>query len=107
MVEDTVAYFRAFLSGMAALILAIYGPAFFISFRHGDKATGVDLLWALSPLTVILAIVFFAMFFAASRLQNRPLRLLLFWTPVTLISTLGLGLLALVVDAWFRFHKHQ
>jgi MFS-type transporter involved in bile tolerance (Atg22 family) len=57
-------------------------------------------------LCAILAIVFFAVFFAASRLHSKSLKLLLFWTPVTVISTLGLGLLALVVDAWLHVPKH-
>jgi hypothetical protein len=57
-------------------------------------------------LSAILAVVFFAMFFAASRLHRKSLRLLLFWTAVTVISTLGLGLLLLVVDAWLYVPKH-
>jgi hypothetical protein len=39
----------------------------------------------------ILAVLFFAWFFAASLLSSKPLRILLFWTPVTSISILGLG----------------
>ena len=100
-----MAYFRALLSGVAALLLAIFGPPLFISFRHGAKATGIDVFRVFSPLCAILAVVFFAVFFAASRLHSKPLRLLLFWTPVTVISTLGLGLSALVVDLWLHASK--
>ena len=78
----------------------------FITFQHGEKATGIGVLRAFAPLSAILAVVFFAMFFAASRLHRKSLRLLLFWTAVTVISTLGLGLLLLVVDAWLYVPKH-
>ncbi|MGA2965830.1 MAG: hypothetical protein ABSD64_06420 [Terriglobales bacterium] len=101
-----MAYFRALLSGVAALLLAIFGPPLFISFQHGAKATGIEVFRVFSPLCAILAVVFFAVFFAASRLHSKSLKLLLFWTPVTVISTLGLGLLALVVDAWLHIPKH-
>ncbi len=101
-----MAYFRAFLSGVAALLLAIFGPPLFISFQHGEKATGIDLFRVFSPLCAILAVVFFAVFFAASRLHSKSLKLLLFWTPVTVISTLGLGLSALVAYAWLHSPKH-
>jgi hypothetical protein len=100
-----VAYLEALLSGVAALLLAIFGPPIFISFQHGAKATGIDLFRVLSPLCAILAVVFFAVLFAASRLHSKWLRLLLFWTPATVISTLGLGLLALFVDAWLHVPK--
>jgi hypothetical protein len=42
-----------------------------------------------TPSVGILAILFFALFFAASRLNSKWLRVLLFWTPVTIISTVG------------------
>ena len=99
-------YFRALLSGVAALLLGIFGPPLFIAYQHGEKATGIDVFRAFLPLAAVLAVVFFAVFFAASRLHRKSLRLLLFWTPVTVISTLGLGLLALVVDAWLHVPEH-
>lgn len=92
-----MAYVRALLSCVAALLLAIFGPPLFISFRHGEKATGIALFRVFSPLCAVLAILFFAGFFAASRLHTKSLRLLLFWAPVTVISMLGIPLLALVV----------
>jgi ABC-type multidrug transport system permease subunit len=95
--RHAVTYFRVLLSVVAALLLAIFGPPLFIAYQHGEKATGIDVFRVLSPLAAVLGVVFFAVFFAASRLRNESLRLLLFWTPATVISTLGLPLLALVV----------
>jgi len=39
--------------------------------------------------------------------QNRPARLLLFWTPATVVSTLGLGFFALIVYAWLHGPRGQ
>jgi hypothetical protein len=39
--------------------------------------------------------LFFTLFLSASRLNAKSLRFLLFWTPVTIISTFGFGSLAL------------
>lgn len=100
-----MAYLRALLGGVAALLLAILGPPLFFSLQHNAKATGLVVFRAFSPLCAILAIVFFTLFFAASRLQSKSLRLLLFWTPVTVISTLGFGFLALFVYAWLHVPK--
>src|SRR5438270_12214164 len=88
--RHSVAYLRVLLSAVAALLLAILGPPLFFSLQHPSKATGLALFRAFSPLWAILAIVFFTLFFAASRLNSKSIRLLLFWTPVTVISTLGL-----------------
>ena len=95
-----MAYLRALLSGLAALVLALLGPALVLSLQQ--KATGVVVFRALSPLCAFLAMVFFILFFAASRLHRKSLRLLLFWTPTTVISTVGLTLLALFAYAWLR-----
>ena len=92
-----MAYFRAFLGAVAALLLAILGPPLFIPFHHGAKAISFAVFRAFLPLSAILAPVFFTMFFAASRLHSKSLRLLLFWMPVTVTVTLGVGLFALVV----------
>ena len=92
-------YLKALLSVLAALVLAILGPPFFLSLQ--GVATGMAVFWAqaLSPLCLILAVLFFTLFFAASRLHSKSLRVLLFWTPVMAISVLGLGYLALIVYA--------
>jgi hypothetical protein len=100
-----VAYFRALLGAVAALLLAIIGPPLFISLQHGAKATGLAVFRAFFPLSAILAVVFFILFFVAGRLHRKSLRLLLFWTPVTVILTLGVGLLALIADVWLHVPK--
>ena len=92
-------YVRALVSGMAALLLSILGPPLFLSIQHGDKATGLAAFQVFSPSVAILAIVFFSAFFAASRLHSKALRLLLFWTPATVVLTLGMGFVALIVYA--------
>jgi len=58
-----------------------------------------------SPLFWILAVSFFALFFTASRLRSNVLRVILFWTPTVIISTLGFGVFALFVYAWLHFRK--
>jgi hypothetical protein len=103
--RHSVAYLRVLLSAVAALILAILGPPLFFDLQHSVKTTGLAVFTAFSPLCAILAIVFFTLFFAAGRLKSKPLRLLLFWTPVTVISTLGLGLSALFAYAWLHAPK--
>src|SRR5262245_6018018 len=97
-----VLYLRASLCAVAAVLLGIFGPAVFVSLWHGAKATGFGVFRAFLPMSAILAVVFFTVFFAASRLHSKALRLLLFWTPVTLILILGVGLLTLVVNAWLH-----
>jgi hypothetical protein len=44
----------------------------------------------------LIVVVFFALFFLASRLGSKVLRVLLFWTPTLAISTLGFGIFALL-----------
>ena len=100
-----MAYLRVLLSAVTALLLAVLGPPVFFSLQHPSTATGLGVFKAFSPLRAILAIVFFTLFFAASRLSTKSLRLLLFWLPVIVISTLGLGLLSLFAYAWLHIPK--
>lgn len=105
--------FRGVLSAVAAIFVAVLGPGLVVAFRGigNSKATG----WAaiagslpesfFSPLCWILAFSFFGLFFAASRLSNKPLRILLFWTSVTSISMLGLGIFSLFTYLWLHFRK--
>jgi hypothetical protein len=104
---------RNLLSGLAAIFVALLGPGLIFALRgiNNSKATGVAAVAAVfleslfSPLFWILAIAFFALFFAASRLSSKPLRILLFWTPVTAISILGLGLFSLFTFLWIHFRR--
>jgi hypothetical protein len=100
-----LAYLKVLLRAVAALILAFVGPPLLFELQHPSKTTGLDLFTAFSPLVAILAIVFFTLFFAAGRLKSKPLQVLLFWTPVTVISTFGLGLSALFAYAWLHAPK--
>ena len=103
--RHNLGFLRASLSVVSALFLAILGPPMFYSFRSNAKATGLTAFMVFTPSIAILAIVFFALFFAASRLDSKWVRVLLFWTPVTIISTLGFGFLVLVAILWLHVPK--
>lgn len=104
---------RGVLSAVAAVFVSLLGPGLVFVLRgiNNSKATGLaavagGALESLSsPLFWILAVSFFALFFAASRLSNKPLRILLFWIPVTAISILGLGIFSLFTFAWIHFRR--
>jgi hypothetical protein len=99
---------RGVLSGVAAIVVALLRPGLFVALRDvsTSKATGLGVTFSnlqgslFSSLFWILAVSFFALFFAASRLPSKPLRILLFWTPVTAVLMLGLGISSLVTYAW-------
>jgi hypothetical protein len=96
-------YFKGILSGLAAIIVAelVPGPWSVLRPLSGTKATGlaaiaVGLAESLfSPLFLILAVAIFAGFFAASRLGNKILRVLLFWIPTLTVSGFALAVVAL------------
>lgn len=93
-------YFKGILSGVAAIFLAECIPKFSQGISE-QKATGLAATAGgvvesiFSPLFWILAILFFTLFFAASRLGNKFLRIFLFWIPTLSVSTLGAAILAL------------
>ena len=104
---------RGVLSAVAAIFVAPLGPGLVVAFRgiNNSKATGLGAVAGgfveslFSPLFWILAVSFFALFFAASRLSSKPLRILLFWTPVTFISMLGLAIFSLFTYLWIHFKQ--
>jgi hypothetical protein len=104
---------RIVFSAVAAITVALLGPPLLSVFSAigRQKATGIaallaGLLEALhSPLFWILAVSFFGLFFAASRLSSRVLRIVLFWTPTLLFSTLGVGLSAFCTYIWMHFRR--
>jgi len=108
-----MAILRGTLSAVAAVFLGLLGPGLFFAFRGigYSKATGLAAVVGgflesfFSPLFWILAVLFFAVFFAASRLSSKPLRILLFWTPVTAITILGLGILSLFTFLWLHVRR--
>jgi len=104
---------RGTLSALAAVLGGLLGTGLFFALRgiNNSKATGLAAVAGgfleslFSPLFWILAVSLFALFFAASRLSSKPLRILLFWTPVTAISILGLGIFSLFAYAWIHFRR--
>ena len=104
---------RGFLSAVAAIFVALLGPGLVFALRgiNNSKATGLaavagGLVESLfSPLFWILAVSFFALFFAAGRLSSKPLRILLFWIPVAAISILGLSIFSLFIFLWIHFRR--
>ena len=92
---------RATLSGLAAIFAAWVVCLLPLLNLNNSKATGLAALIGssveslVSPLFWVLAISFFALFFFASRLANRPSRVLLFWMPTTAICTLGISIFTL------------
>src|SRR5690348_10760697 len=98
-------YFKIILSMLAALFLASFGPGIWVMFRDFStaKTTGLGAVAGgltqslLSPVFWIIVVLLFALFFGTSRLGNSALRMLLFWVPTVVTSTLGLSLGALFV----------
>jgi hypothetical protein len=108
-----VASVRMVLSGLAATFVALLAPGFVIALRdmNQQKATGLAATAGglsasvFSPWFWILAVSFFGLFFTVSRLNNKALRVTLFWTPTIIISTLGCGLFGLFAYAWLHVRK--
>lgn len=96
-------YVKGILSGLVAIISAELVPGSWSVVRgmSGSKATGLAAVAGglvesiLSPLFWILALALFALFFAASRLENKLLRIFLFWIPTLTVSSFSLAIVAL------------
>ena len=97
-------YARGCLSGLTSLFLAGFVLMFITAIRDMSQTKGTGLAALadgvvesiFSPPFWLLAILFFTVFFATGRLSSSVFRVLLFWLPATVISSLGLGLLG-----WF------
>ena len=103
-------YVKGVLSGLAALALAeLVGPWSMFRGISEQKATGLGafaggLMWsAFSPLFWTLALLFFALLFAASRLGNKILRVFLFWIPTLTVSAVVLAIVALFTYVSIHF----
>ena len=104
-------YVKGILSGLAAIILAEVVPSLWraISGIRNGKATGVAVVWAglieslLSFRFWILAVLFFVLFFAASRLGSKPLRVALFWIPALTVVSASVAIVALFTYWSLRF----
>lgn len=100
-----MSYLEGILGGLAAIFIAEFVSIW--PFLKGSKATGAAVLLAspLLPRFWIVGILLFGLFFAASRC-NTIQRVLFFWIPTLVVSTLGfafLGLLAYVM----AISRHQ
>ena len=101
-------YLRGSFSAVAAVFSAWLVQGIMFIAHISSKATGLTAVAGgalgslFSPLFWILAISFFALFFGASRLSNKPTRIFLFWVPVSLIWTVGVAFIALFTYLWLR-----
>jgi len=101
-------YVKAAISAVAAVIIAWSVNAW--PMFSGTKATG----WAglvgsfrgslFSPLFWIVAFVVFALFFFASRLGSKVLRVVLFWVPTLTVS--GLSATIALLIGWLVVREH-
>jgi hypothetical protein len=110
--ETAMAYLRVVLSGVAAIFVAEIAPFFLLALSMravsgtGEQgAIGFDPYsfrrGFVSPWCWLIAVVFFVLFLAASRLSSKALRVLLFWVPTLAISTLC----ALLTCTWIFLRK--
>ena len=87
----------------AVIEVAEFLPGSWSIFRgmSHEKATGLAAFTGglaesvFSPLFWALAVLFFVLFFAASRLEHKILRVFLFWIPTLMVSAFGLAIVAL------------
>jgi hypothetical protein len=108
-------YVKPILSAVAAIILAECVPGPWSAFRGmgNAKATGLAAVAGgftaslFSPLFWALAVLFFAMFFAASNLGSKALRVLLFWIPTLTVSGASVTIPALVAYLIVLMHLKQ
>jgi hypothetical protein len=106
-------YVRGVLSAVAAIFLTLLGFEYWLlsgvtgnSKAIGMAAFGAFALEALhSPLFWVLAVSLSVLFFLASRLSSTPLRVLLFWIPVTGVWTIGFGISALFTLLWLHVSR--
>jgi len=100
-------YVKGILSGLAAIFIAEF--VFFWPTLRATKATGlaavVGLLVGsiLSPRFWIIGLLLFGLFFAASRLGNKVLRVFLFWIPTLTVSCFTIAVVALIAYVLVRF----
>jgi len=104
-------YVKAILSGMTAVIATELLTIWWVLRPWSQKATttGAELIFAVLRASLvsaqpwILAIFLFATFFAASRLDSKTLRVVLFWIPTVTISCIGITLVSFVTYVITQF----
>jgi len=106
-----MAYLKGVLSAVAALFLAVITQMFSTAFRGISSGTANGLATVnlglvesiLSAWFWILACIFLACFYATGRLENKTLRVLLFWIPTITTTALGFGFWVLLRLLLMRF----
>jgi hypothetical protein len=106
-------YVKGVLSGISALTVVLVGPwiIFAIMDANPEKATGLTavsggLTAALfSPLHWVALCLVVWLLWTAGRLKNTALRVILFWIPTVVISTIGLAMLAFLSYVYFHFAR--
>ena len=106
-------YLRVTLSALSAVIVALLGPTVVRAFQevNSSRATGLAAVVGgalesfFTPLFWVLAFALFALFVGTSRFSSRPLRTVLFWIPVTTISTLGFVIFAFFAYVWVHIRN--
>lgn len=109
-----MAYFKGVLATMATLFLSVFIPMFWTTFRgiNSEKATGLTAVAGglvesiISPWFWILALLFSAFFYFSGRLDNKTLKIPLFWIPTITTSALGFGFCVLFAFLVIRFKNH-
>jgi hypothetical protein len=109
-----VLYIKTALSSLTAMILAMFVPTFWMSFRNisQEKATGLASVAGgmfenlFSGLFLILFLLFLAVFFLTGRLGNRIQRILLFWVPTITVCMFAFASWAMFAYA-MRHIPHQ
>ena len=104
---------RVGLSIMAAIFTAAFAQEVVMMLRYvsAEKATGLMAVAGglaesfLSPIFWLSAILLFVLFFAASRLGSKSLRILFFWVPSVATSILGLSVAALFAYFWIHLRR--
>ena len=104
-------YFKGILSGLASRDNPRGACRFLVVFWgiSNTKATGLAAVVGglvenlFSPLFWVPAILLFALFFAASRLGNKLLRVFLFWIPTLTVSAFTIAIVATFAYLFIRF----
>lgn len=105
-----MAYAKGVLAGVAAIFAVLLLPGLVRAFWgiSREKATGLAVVSAglyealLSPLFWVEVLCIFALFLASGRLGSKTLRVLLFWVPALMITTLGFAVIALLTFVLLR-----
>jgi hypothetical protein len=106
-------YVKNMLCGLAAIFLAEFVPGSWSMFRWigQQRAVGLGAVVTglaesvFSPLFWTLVLLFFALFFVASRLGNKILRVFLFWIPTLMVSAFGMAIAALFTYMFMHFKR--